>query len=103
MRHAPAPAPPPKEPFKAGYLIGGGLLLVIAVLPPDISILFAMLDVLFLWIVFAIPMTRSFTSNCLGGGEKVLFGLMAILLAGVGAILLVGCACAVPMSRFNLH
>ena len=103
MNDGPAPGPAQKKSNPAGFWIGGGLLLLVAVLPPGISILFAVLDVFFLWTLFAIPMTRSFTGHCTGGGEKILFGLMAVVLAGVGAILLVGFACAVPMSRFNPH
>lgn len=103
MNDGPAPEPAQKKSNPTGFWIGGGLLLVIAVLPPDISWLFAIIDVLLLWVVFSIPMARAFTGNCIGGGEKILFGLMAVVLAGVGAILLVGFACAVPMSRFNPH
>ena len=95
--------PPPKKTNKVGFIVGGVLLLVTAVLPPDIAWFTAGVNVFLLWIVFGIPMARSFTHNSTGGGETLLFGLFGVLLAGVGAILLVGVSCAAPMSRFNPH
>jgi hypothetical protein len=80
------------------HLFAALLLVVIAVTPSEIAWFLAFLDGLLLWALFAIPLVRTMAADAAGCG-KVLFGAFAVLIGGMGALLLVGFACAGPMSR----
>ena len=100
----PAPIQPSERPWiqrNALRLLSAVLLLVVALTPAEVSWAFAIGDALLLWVLFSIPLLRTMAGTGTGG-EKVLFGGMAILLGAVGALLLVGLACIRPLSKMNL-
>jgi hypothetical protein len=102
---APAPVPPPKSSWierNLWRLVAAGVLLIIAVTPVEVSWVFAIGDVLLLWVLLASPLFKSMTRMS-QGGEKLFYGGMAVVLGGFGAALLVGAACMGPLSRMNIH
>ena len=83
------------------------LLAAIVVIPAnDVGILFSLiltpLALIALWVLMGVPLWRKFTDTTEGKGEKIFFGLMAVVLAGVGAVILVAGACMVPLSNMRI-
>jgi len=98
------PAPPPRSWIQRHlwHLVAAGLLLVIALMPAEVSWLFAIGDGILLWVLFSIPLCKTMVGESTGF-QRFLFGAMALTLGAVGAAFLVGLACMGPVSRVNLH
>ncbi|MBI3856751.1 MAG: hypothetical protein HY293_13770 [Planctomycetes bacterium] len=97
---------PQKPPMPRGQKIACGiaaaLLLITAALPPGFALIPAGLAVLLLWPLLTMPLMNVMTESYESPLTKALFGLFAILLGALGTVLLVGLACALPLSRFKV-
>jgi hypothetical protein len=106
MTSLPGEAPPDPKPTGGAKMAVGiavTILIVVALLPANMGSVFAAgLSFFMLFIVFARILVRHFVKDAGETFIKLLFGLIAILLGAFGAALLVGLACAVPLSRFEL-
>lgn len=96
------PSEPMSKQRKILLMIGALLLLATAFSPAGVAFYLAIINVFFLWMLFAFPLVRALTHES-EGFHTVLFGLIGVMLSGAAAVLLVGVSCAYPASRFDLH